>query len=403
MARGGNPSLPLDIIINILKRLRVKILIRFQCVCKEWKNLFKTPSFIAEHSHHPDHKNPSLLLRGHNFGVHKPSSLCLLNHKMDTLAVLSVPFGRNWKIIGSCNGLLCVEVFRDRVKIPDFGRVSGSLWLWNPVTREVRKVPDTLNDHSYVCSVGFGFSSVANDYNIVRFYNQNLDRRKEDQYLRFIKHDRVEVFSLSTGSWKVLESEALQCTEVFGPAFSSDGTIFWYGYQQPFSTLVILFDMAKEVFTLTPKPRDISFGVYQNKLVGHVLIKEGPGSHSILVLMCRKGASESGKSSICTQEYRIGPISDVLRPVCIWGDEVVCRDDKEDEVEGDPDRVLHMFNFITNEQRKFNYSIDCDWIGVYNYEESLASVWNTQEERTGESGSVAAQLRIILGNLIQQL
>ncbi|KAK4259358.1 hypothetical protein QN277_005699 [Acacia crassicarpa] len=304
---------------------------------------------------------------------------------MDTLTVLSVPFRRNWEIIGSCNGLLCVEVFRDRGKIPDFGRVSGSLWLWNPVTRELRKVPDTLNDLSYVCSVGFGFSSVANDYNIVRFYNQNLDRRKEDQYLRFIKHDRVEVFSLSTGSWKVLESEALQRTEVFGPAFSADGFIFWYGYQRPFSSSFISFDMAREVFTwftLTPKPaeRSIPFGVYQNKLVGHVLIKEGPGSHSILVFMCRKGASESGKSSSCTQEYRIGPISDVLSPVCIWGNEVVCRDDKEDEVKGDRNRVLHMFNFITNERRKFNYSIDRDWIDVCNYEESLASVWNTQVE-----------------------
>ncbi|KAI9127294.1 hypothetical protein K1719_001853 [Acacia pycnantha] len=378
--RGDNPSLPLDIIINILKRLPVKTLIRFQCVCKEWKNLFKTPSFIAEHSHHPDHQNQSLLLRGHNYVGHKPSSLCLLNHKMDTLTVLSVPFRRNWKIIGSCNGLLCVEVFYDRGKIPDFGRISGSLWLWNPVTREVRKVPDTLNDHSYVCSVGFGFSSVANDYNIVRFYNQNLDRRKEDEYLRFIKHDRVEVFSLSTGSWKVLESEALQRTEVLGtevvgPAFSADGTIFWYGYQRPFSTLLISFDMAKEVFTLTPKPTesDISFGLYQNKLVGHFVIKEGPGSHSIFVLMSGKGASESGKT------YRIGPISDVLRPVCIWGNEVVCRDYKEDGVEGDPNRVLHMFNFITNEQRKFNYSIDRDWIGICNYEESLASVWNTQQ------------------------
>ncbi|KAI9127472.1 hypothetical protein K1719_002031 [Acacia pycnantha] len=340
MARGGhNPSLPLDIIINILKRLPVKTLIRFQCVCKEWKDLFKTPSFIAEHSDHPDHKNPSLLLHGHNYGGHKPSSLCLLNHKMETLAVLSVPFRRNWKIIGSCNGLLCVEVFRGRSKLPDRVR-------------------------------------------IVRFYNQNLDRLKEDQYLRFIKHDRVEVFSLSTGSWKVLESEALQRTEVLRHAFSADGTIFWHGSQQPFSTLFIWFDMEREEFALTPNPTelDISFDMYQNRVEGHVLIREGPGSNSILVTVCEVGASESGESSSCIQEYRIGQISDGLCPVCIWGNEVVCRDDKEDEVEGDPNRVLHMFNFITNEQRKFNYSIDCDWIGVYNYEESLASVWNTQVE-----------------------
>ena len=62
----NNPFLPGDVIVNILKRLPAKSLIRFQCVCKDWKNLIKTSSFIQDHLHHSSHQNPSLFLRWHN-------------------------------------------------------------------------------------------------------------------------------------------------------------------------------------------------------------------------------------------------------------------------------------------------------------------------------------------------
>ncbi|XP_028752127.1 F-box/kelch-repeat protein At3g06240-like isoform X2 [Neltuma alba] len=294
---------------------------------------------------------------------------------MDTVEVLSIPFRRSWRIIGSCNGLLCVEVIHNR------GRSSSSLWLWNPVIREVIEVPSTLNDHRYVCCLGFGFSSIVNDYKIVRFYNQELRRKRENQYFQFIKHDRVEVFSLSTGSWKELESEALRHTEVLRGALNADGTIFWSGFRS-FSSIIISFDIAREVFTLTPTPRptehDVSFGVYGNKLEGHYVIKEGPGSHFIGVCEVEDVASASGNGLSCIQKDRVGPMSGVIRPVCVWRNEIVCYHIKETEVEGNPKCVLHMFNLITNERRTFNCSIDCDWCDIFNYDESLVSVWNTQ-------------------------
>ncbi|KAI9075078.1 hypothetical protein K1719_042976 [Acacia pycnantha] len=64
---GENPYLPSEVIINILKRLPVKSLVRFRAVCKDRRNLLKSPNFIAEHYHHPAFKKPSSYLPYNRF------------------------------------------------------------------------------------------------------------------------------------------------------------------------------------------------------------------------------------------------------------------------------------------------------------------------------------------------
>ncbi|KAI9090888.1 hypothetical protein K1719_028373 [Acacia pycnantha] len=257
MATGGSkPFLPPEIISNILIRLPAKSIVRFRCVCKEWKNISKSPSFIAEHYHHHlDCENPFLLLHEPSNRYRGCSSLHLLDHKMKTVEVLSMPsinaFRHNWRIIGSCSGLLCVEV-----------------------------------DH--------------------------------------------------------------------------------------------------EVFTSTQVPTEdgfypLGFGVYKNKLAGLYGFVEEDGSDSVYVRVIEEVASESGKSLSFTQKHRIDQVPNGSR-ICFWGNEVVCLGKKYvTEVEGDPKCVLHMFNPITNEEKKFNCSTSHNWCEVFNYEKSLVSVWNTQQ------------------------
>ncbi|XP_028752217.1 F-box protein At3g07870-like [Neltuma alba] len=116
MAIGGDePLLPFEIIVNILKRLPVKSIVRFRCVCKDWKNLFKSPSFIAEHLRHSDRKNPLLLLQEYNC-YDRRAYFCLLDHKMEAVESFSTP--PNWGVTGSCNGLLCVKIYLYRNGFP---------------------------------------------------------------------------------------------------------------------------------------------------------------------------------------------------------------------------------------------------------------------------------------------
>ncbi|KAK4259349.1 hypothetical protein QN277_005691 [Acacia crassicarpa] len=331
MARGGEkPFLHFEIIINILKRLPVKSILRFRSVCKDWKNLFKTQSFIAEHTRHSAHESPLLTLDEYEYS-RKRYSLRLLNQKMETVEVLSLPSNdRNhgWEIIGSCNGLLCVEVWPIHL-----------LCLWNLVNREVRKIPQTKDNYRRHSMFGFGFSSIVNDYKIVRFFlGRKLKGVNSDDYVRIFhgpkvgvnsKVSVVKVYSLSTDSWKELKPAALQKTRLKFGTVSVDGTMSWLGDEDSLPVLVS-FDIATEVFTLTPIPAvdrvlPTTLGVYQNKFV---ISGYHRASHFMDIWVMELVASESGKHFSCSEKYSVdvpsyGLAFDIF---CIWGNEIVCCD-----------------------------------------------------------------------------
>ncbi|XP_028752150.1 putative F-box protein At3g10430 [Neltuma alba] len=393
---GGNLSLPSEIVINILKRLPVKSIVRFQSVCKNWKNLFKTPHFIAEHARHSSHENPLLLLHEKDFVSNgKPPSLRLLNYNMETIEVLSIPsidcLKHGWKIIGSCNGLLCAGVDLD----PDGS--PRSLCLWNPVIREVREIPLTTTTKDYwgLCEFGFGFSSNFNDYKIVKFYIPELRKKKKKRQpynADLLEHHRSEVYSLSTGLWKKLEFGALPKTTIISKNISAegnDGTILFLGEKDNLPVLVS-FDIATEVFRLTqiPLPRDLptAIGVYQNKLAmfRHCNIS----FHSIHIWAMEEVAGESGKSFSFTEEFKHCIISYFFHPLCIWRNEIVCvdkerwhLDEDEDECYDESVYFLRLLNLTTKKWKEFyKVSSSYDWCDGFNYERSLVSVWNAQVE-----------------------
>lgn len=132
---GNLPCLREDILIDILKRLPVKSLIRFQCVCKEWKNLINNSSFIQEHLKYSTQQKDFLVFNKSidSFGGQQ---LCLINHNMQVTKCIKVPSFRH-NIIGSSNGLLCLHNY-----------FCESFILWNPATREKFQVPHVETQHT---------------------------------------------------------------------------------------------------------------------------------------------------------------------------------------------------------------------------------------------------------------
>ncbi|KAI9126956.1 hypothetical protein K1719_001515 [Acacia pycnantha] len=224
MNEPNNPFLPGDVIVNILKRLPVKSLIRFQCVCKDWKNLIKTSSFIQDHLHHSSHQNPSLFLRWHN-SIRMQFGLLDGDRDKEVLEVENAPLTDLFfaRIVGSSNGLVCVEA----------------------------------------C---FGFSQVDNDYKIVRI--------KVPEY-QFVANP-MEVYSLNFGSWKVIEFENLEGVAIRSHRnVTVNGVMFWIGGKQGVDddySLILSFDLSKEVWTVIPMT-DLNYYdrirliEYENKLV----------------------------------------------------------------------------------------------------------------------------------------
>ncbi|KAK4256131.1 hypothetical protein QN277_009039 [Acacia crassicarpa] len=313
------PYLPEEILTNILSRLPVKSLIRFQCVCKDWKNLFKTPSFMAEHVLHSTQQDSLLLLKSPGYKCN-PEYVRLIHRDMQVLEYQTPPSSvRQRDIIGSSNGLVCLILM-----------YKSSFILWNPATREVLRVPKAPNlYHTGICDLGFGFSPIVNDYKIVLLSLSSLD--DDGVYL-------VQVFSVSKWSWKEVEVGKLKGMVSFvAPGFSFDGAIFWFGFGckprfRASKRFLISFDIATESFALITIPKssltsESRLTTYDNKLA--MLSKsrvESTESFSIKLWVMEKRVGTSRKRWTWRKIYTSNPFPDrtyFLRSLTIWRNEIV--------------------------------------------------------------------------------
>ncbi|KAI9096867.1 hypothetical protein K1719_025850 [Acacia pycnantha] len=353
--------LPPEIIQNILKRLPVKSLMRLQCVCRGWRILFKTQSFIADHLDHSNHQNPCLLMKDLDI-EDDPSNIYCLDSDMQVWEFQNPPllhYLKQGKILGSSNGLLCVQ----------FNKPDGSphfLLVWNPAIREVRLVPKTnIRKDYWNHLIGFGFSPIINDYKIVIAYFP------VDPDVCIVK-----VYSLSSGSWKKEEKFRLNGTRVvLSQGVTVNGVMFWWGYKtvgkdDDDMRLIVSFDLTVEVFTLIPTPQlhPLSgFTAFEEKLAIFSWIKDP--KHSVIDLwVTEEGVGASGEKWSWTKKYSIDPFPCLLSSMTIWRNEIVCFPLRQGE------SAVVFLNLTTKKTWKFaigklGYK---EWI--FNYTESLVPV-----------------------------
>ncbi|KAK4254251.1 hypothetical protein QN277_009655 [Acacia crassicarpa] len=379
---GDNPYLPPEIIIDILKRLRVKSLLRFRAVYKDWRNLLKSPFFIEEHYQHSAHKSPLLTCHVSNHNpIYSPLSLFRLEKETveaERIHLMEFDFLRRVSsMIGSSNGLLCVELGDVKFDPP------SSLFLLNPATREVMKVPRSTNDVGSYCDFGFGYSSVVGDYKIVRIHKE----RNNSQIICVV--DPVEVYSLRTGSWKEVEFGVIQGAYFLHNPFAVNGAIFWLGTileGEYCRRMIISFDLAMEVFTLIripsstfapplPPLSQYVLDVYENKLamIHHYVheLKEVLEYSFIDLWVLEEGSGAYGKSCSWSKKNRIR--ADPPSLLFHWRNEIVCFNPN------DPDLLFSLT--ANNELKRFHISLCKSYMPeCFFYAESLASMCNTYLE-----------------------
>lgn len=180
-------NLPEDVIVEILLRLPVKPLVRFRCVSKHWRSLISDPHFAKSHFNRASGQTQRLLL-------HTPSGLGSLEvdapfEDGSALRELVLPIKRQYRdvrIVGSCNGLVCVCLLRDPIEF----------YVWNPSTGDYRKLSDpgfSPNSDINAYMRGFGYDSSTDGYKLF-----------VDPYTIPRPPIRVEakVYSLKKNSWK---------------------------------------------------------------------------------------------------------------------------------------------------------------------------------------------------------
>ncbi|XP_028755878.1 F-box/kelch-repeat protein At3g23880-like [Neltuma alba] len=279
-------------------------------------------------------------------------------------------------IIGSINGLLCARL----------SNPSQSILLWNPATRKVRLVARTVNSTESF-KLGFGFSSVVNDHKIVSigvFVPKDLIHR-------------VEVYSLSTKSWKNVEFEdLLNGVAVKSDGFCTNGAIFWFGFKPNVGHLLVSYDIGTEMFTFIPSPISApalhdsfcnSLTEHENKLamLSHTTVGNFESSLVDLWVM-EEGTGASGERWNWTKRYSIRHPC-ILLPGVIFRNMIICHfyvlksrvTASEHEVLNDGPNIVTV-NLTTDELKRFTFLKCGTGFGVFNYVESLVPVGNNDTE-----------------------
>ncbi|CAI9770961.1 unnamed protein product [Fraxinus pennsylvanica] len=245
-------NLPWDITIEILSRLPVKSLVRFKCVSKSFYSLISQNSqFQRKHldqstrhdlifnlQHGPEHLFSCSL-----------SSLSSDDHDQEGVIELAYPIkvkhSGYMTVSRSCNGLFCIQ---------DIARI---VCIWNPSTRELRRLPDCPRANDRIaCSLGYDSSS--DDYKVLSIHKSIIGDRAARARTVF------QLISLKRdSSWrKILDLPGMKFS-LHGSYDFYNGAFYWieniHRYSGCYEPLVIAsFDIKEEKikkFELSPPTR----------------------------------------------------------------------------------------------------------------------------------------------------
>ncbi|KAI9112585.1 hypothetical protein K1719_016508 [Acacia pycnantha] len=240
-------DLPDEIMEQILPRLPVKSLIRFKSVAKSWRTQITNPSFIARQFKLYDSvtKNSRLRLI---FRLHNKRCISLISDQEPIDIEVPFPEKNDVSFIfvyGQCNGIFCLQAVYRGDKAGRF-----SLILWNPGTREVKVLPASHN-HSKGIIFGFGIDPVTKDYKVVRFGNLAFEGRE---------HPPVEVYNLSTDSWRTVDTVVPAAYQLGFPKCRAylNGFYHWICVVDFNHRGILFFDFSKELFGRIQLPPEIA-------------------------------------------------------------------------------------------------------------------------------------------------
>ncbi|XP_059629888.1 F-box protein At3g07870-like [Cornus florida] len=238
----------------------------------------------------------------------KRSSLANNNHQMFDDYTVADKLPRNghgednFRIIGCCNGVLCLS--------DDLHYYQEKLYLWNPSIQNLMTLPPlrvTFQTHGALFhSIGFGFDSPTNDYKVVRIVYADL---LPD--IRFRTLPEVDIFSLSTGTWRNITHLGPPHTIYDrSPQAYLKGAAHWLAYDRKsmnnLQHLIVSFHMGDEEFGEIMAPGCIFYDKG-----GNVRVAEFRESLSLIVGRWDKGTcciwvmKEYGMSESWTNLFNI--------------------------------------------------------------------------------------------------
>ncbi|KAH8487626.1 hypothetical protein H0E87_026275 [Populus deltoides] len=247
-------TLPQETLTDILSRLPIKSLTRFESVSKPFSALINSPDFISAHLRRSSRHFTFFIRHFHNPSGSNFSFSLTNNQPIDVEIPLLGSLIRFPKIVGSSNGLVCLDIS---------SCYARGFVLWNIARKQYSCLPSPIISDSrgpfWMVSTGFGFDREKNDYKVVRIVGFACEKGESPVVM-------VEVFSWRTGCWKVIDGRAIGACVIYEGqnGVVINGGLHWLGNSAGKSggiqKFILSFDLNTEEFRKIPTP-EFSAGV----------------------------------------------------------------------------------------------------------------------------------------------
>ncbi|KAF9591951.1 hypothetical protein IFM89_010398, partial [Coptis chinensis] len=398
-------DMPEDVVYRILLCLPVISLLRFKSVCKSWCSLIQSSIFIAQHLNYrstfKENYNGNLIIFHFQRTADSPrfphsvDVNLFTDEKLEESLNLDLPYycdrrGKyvdhrgddngsiiNLHMVASLDGIICLH-----------HRESGEILLWNPAIKQLRLLPEGMLHPSrrrtqlhFGVRLGIGFDVKTNEYKVVRILLADLNSTC-----------RVEVYSLSTDSWRIINTD-LSCGYFFSDpkAPLKSGIYCWLvrisNQIRYYCDSILTFDFSNELLGTIPLPDVCSIRYDVGSQLDIISEK--------IACICRKFSPVSSDTERCSSDnstchldiwvldeygvkeswtklYTIGPFSMFSPMRFLKNGELILLAN---------DQGLFLCNPLTQEIKNIQVQgrpIQSQWLHVASYKESLVSIekWN---------------------------
>ncbi|KAK8596725.1 hypothetical protein V6N13_001328 [Hibiscus sabdariffa] len=225
-------SIPSPLIFDILIKLPVKSLARFKALNKLCCSFITDPSFINIHLKNCTAKevdnDPCLIVSCmEHRNLHSTIHFLTVRNQHAVLEYSPPVSFDSYQLLPSCNGLVC------------FHGLHGGVYVCNPCTKDMVKLPDFDAQGCRFLSCGFGFDDTIGKHKVIKI----------------LEPLSVGIFSMGNGSWRKIRQHPCFGFLHHQPPVFSGGFFYWFSST---SFSIVSFDIRNEIFEAITPPKSVS-------------------------------------------------------------------------------------------------------------------------------------------------
>ncbi|MFQ6652270.1 hypothetical protein Gotur_024215 [Gossypium turneri] len=239
------------LMMEVLSKLPVKSLTRFNCVCKYWCSSFRTPYFVSKHYHNNLKNNNVNLLLEQRVAKTYTHVFSQLSTEEDEILLIKqnihLPFFKD------------MMIFLFMVLVMGYGVYRIVLWIRSffgipqPEIRRPHSRGYFTLQHVMYNDAAFGFDFETDNYKFIRFVTLNFDSEQEISDFRFAS--QVELYSLKSDSWKEISLPNFDIPQPLEWGTYLDGIFYWKIMMREYpddkdKDAIVSFDIANKKFSI---------------------------------------------------------------------------------------------------------------------------------------------------------